>query len=73
MSDVNKLIFANPEWLWLLSAVVAIPIVYLLLRLYRSRKLKSFGNVAVLKALMPDYSGARGWIKITLFSSLAWP
>ena len=68
MSDVNKLIFANPEWLWLLSAVVAIPIIYLLLRLYRNSKLKSFGNVAVLKSLMPDYSGARGWIKITLFS-----
>lgn len=68
MSDVNKLIFANPEWLWLLSAVVAIPIIYFLLRLYRNRKLKSFGNVAVLNSLMPDYSGARGWIKITLFS-----
>ena len=68
MSDVNKLIFANPEWLWLLSAVVAIPFIYFLLRLYRNRKLKSFGNVAVLNSLMPDYSGARGWIKITLFS-----
>ena len=68
MSDINKLIFANAEWLWLLLAVVAIPIIYLLLRLYRRRKLKNFGNVAVLNTLMPDYSGARGWIKITLFS-----
>ena len=68
MSDMNKFIFANPEWLWLLLAVVAIPIIYLFLRLYRRRKLKSFGNVAVLNSLMPDYSGARGWIKIILFS-----
>ena len=68
MSEVNKLIFANPEWLWLLLAIVAIPIIYLLLRLYRSRKLRNFGNVAVLKSLMPDYSGVRGWIKIILFS-----
>ena len=68
MSDVNMFIFANPEWLWLLLAVVAIPIIYLLLRLYRKSKLKSFGNVAVLNTLMPDYSGARGWIKIALFS-----
>ena len=68
MSDTNMFIFANPEWLWLLLAVVAIPIIYLLLRLYRKRKLKSFGNVAVLNSLMPDYSGVRGWIKITLFS-----
>lgn len=68
MSDVNMFIFANPEWLWLLLAVVAIPIIYLLLRLYRKSKLKSFGNVAVLNTLMPDYSGVRGWIKIALFS-----
>ncbi len=68
MSDVNIFIFANPEWLWLLLAVVAIPIIYLLLRLYRKRMLKRFGNVAVLNSLMLDYSGARGWIKITLFS-----
>lgn len=68
MSDVNIFIFANPEWLWLLLAVVAIPIIYLLLRLYRKHRLKGFGNVAVLSGLMPDYSGARGWIKIVLFS-----
>ena len=68
MSDVNIFIFANPEWLWLLLAVVAIPIIYLLLRLYRKHRLKDFGNVAVLSGLMPDYSGARGWIKIVLFS-----
>ena len=68
MSDVNIFIFANPEWLWLLLAVVAIPIIYLLLRLYRKHRLKDFGNVAVLSGLMPDYSGVRGWIKIVLFS-----
>ena len=68
MSDTNMFIFANPEWLWLLFAVVAIPIIYLLLRLYRKRKLRSFGNVVVLNSLMPDYSGVRGWIKISLFS-----
>lgn len=68
MRDVNKFIFANPEWLWLLLAVVAIPIIYFLLRLYRNRKLRSFGNVGVLNTLMPDYSGVRGWVKVVLFS-----
>ncbi|MBO5889829.1 MAG: VWA domain-containing protein [Alistipes sp.] len=61
-------IFAKPEWLWLLLAVVAIPVMYLMLRLYRRSKIKRFGNAATLQSLMPNYNGVRGWIKIALFS-----
>lgn len=68
MSDVNIFIFAKPEWLWLLLAVVAIPVMYLMLRLYRRSKIKRFGNAATLQSLMPNYNGVRGWIKIALFS-----
>lgn len=68
MSDVNIFIFAKPEWLWLLLAVVAIPVIYLMLRLYRRSKIKRFGNAATLQSLMPNYNGLRGWIKIALFS-----
>ena len=68
MSDVNIFIFSNPEWLWLLLAVVAIPVIYLMLRLYRRSKIKRFGNVVTLQSLMPNYNGVRGWIKIALFS-----
>ena len=68
MSDVNIFIFAKPEWLWLLLAVVAIPLVYLLLRLYRRSKIRRFGNAATLQSLMPEYNGVRGWIKIALLS-----
>ena len=68
MNESNIFIFAKPEWLWLLLAVVAIPLVYLLLRLYRRRKISRFGNVATLQSLMPEYNGVRGWIKIALFS-----
>ncbi len=68
MNELNIFIFAKPEWLWLLLAVVAIPLVYLLLRLYRRRKISRFGNVATLQSLMPEYNGVRGWIKIALFS-----
>lgn len=68
MSDVNIFIFAKPEWLWLLLAVVAIPVIYLMLRLYRRSKIKRFGNAATLQSLMPNYNGVRGWIKIALFS-----
>lgn len=68
MSDLNIFIFAKPEWLWLLLAVVAIPVIYLMLRLYRRSKIKRFGNAATLQSLMPNYNGVRGWIKIALFS-----
>ena len=68
MNELNIFIFAKPKWLWLLLAVVAIPLVYLLLRLYRRRKISRFGNVATLQSLMPEYNGVRGWIKIALFS-----
>lgn len=68
MNELNIFIFAKPEWLWLLLAVVAIPLVYLLLRLYRRGKIRRFGNVATLQSLMPEYNGVRGWIKIALFS-----
>ncbi|MBR4029047.1 MAG: VWA domain-containing protein [Alistipes sp.] len=61
-------IFAKPEWLWLLLAVVVIPALYLTLKLYRRRKLRRFGEEATLQSLMPDYNGVRGWIKIILFS-----
>lgn len=68
MSELNIFIFAKPEWLWLLLAVVAIPLVYLLLKLYRRRKIRRFGNEATLQSLMPEYNGVRGWVKILLFS-----
>ena len=68
MNELNIFIFAKPEWLWLLLAVVAIPLVYLLLRLYRRSKIKRFGNAVTLQSLMPEYNGVRGWIKIALFS-----
>lgn len=68
MSELNIFIFAKPEWLWLLLAVVAIPLVYLLLKLYRRRKIRRFGNEATLQSLMPEYNGVRGWIKISFFS-----
>lgn len=68
MNELNIFIFAKPEWLWLLLAVVVIPAIYLTLKLYRRRKLRRFGEEATLQSLMPDYNGVRGWIKIILFS-----
>ena len=43
-------------------------VAYALLTLWTKRKLRRFGNKATLRELMPDYSAARGWIKISLFA-----
>lgn len=71
MVKTNIFTFGAPEWLWLLIVVAALPIVYWLLRLYARHKLSRFGNVTTLRRLMPDYSSARGWIKIALLTLAA--
>ena len=68
MVKSNIFTFGAPEWLWLLIVVAALPLLYLLLRLYAGRKLRKLGNVATLRRLMPDYSSQRGWIKISLLT-----
>lgn len=68
MVKTNIFTFGAPEWLWLLIVVAALPIIYWMLRLYARRKLGKMGNVATLQRLMPDYSTARGWIKISILS-----
>ncbi len=61
--------FASPDALWLLLIV---PLMFMLhwgLLVYRRRKLSRLGNAMTLKELMPDYSEARGWIKMSLFAA----
>ena len=64
-------IFGATEWLWLLLVVALLPLIYWLLRVYARRKLSKLGNVVTLGRLMPDYSSARGWIKIALLTLAA--
>ncbi|MBO4455770.1 MAG: VWA domain-containing protein [Bacteroidales bacterium] len=62
------LIFASPVYLWLLLLVPVIPIVYGILRALRARRVRRFGDPALVRQLMPSYSGAKGWVRIILFS-----
>ena len=68
MAEVDIFQFASPAWLWLLSAVVLIPLLYGGLRLYARKKLRRLGNIRTLTTLMPDSSPARGWVKIAFLS-----
>lgn len=68
MNEIGIFEFAAPERLWWLCLVSIIIVAYALMTLWTKHKLRRFGNKATLRELMPDYSAARGWIKISLFA-----
>lgn len=61
------LIFAESKYLFLLLLVPVIPIVYGALRIMRKRRLSKLGDPALVSALMPSWSGPKGWWRIILF------
>jgi len=61
------LIFANSAYLWLLLLVPVLPVVYALLRVLRTRRIRAFGDEALVRQLMPSWSGAKGWVRIVLW------
>lgn len=62
------MIFANPKFLILLLLVPVIPVVYAILRRLRLLRIRRFGDEQLVKELMPSWSGAKGWVRIVLFS-----
>ena len=62
------LYFANAYYLWLLLLVPVIPAVYAVVRRLRLKRLRRFGEEKLVNALMPSWSGAKGWWRIVLFT-----
>ena len=62
------LYFADPYFLYLLLLVPVIPVVYALVRRRRRRLLDRFGDRDLVRALMPSWSGAKGWLRIVLLT-----
>lgn len=60
--------FAQYRYLLLLLLVPLIPVVYAIVMRLRLRRVRSFGDEALVKELMPSYSRAKGWVRIILFS-----
>ena len=61
------LIFAQYRFLWLLLLVPLLLLGYGALRQLRERRIRRFGDEALVKQLMPSYSGAKGWVRVVLF------
>ncbi len=62
------MIFANPKFLILLLLVPLIPVAYAVKRRLRLSRIRRFGDEELVKELMPSRSGAKGWVRIVLFS-----
>ena len=58
--------FANPHMLWLLLAVVLLVVVFMAARMLRGKALKRFGNIRLLRPLMPGVSNGKLNLKFVL-------
>ena len=61
------LMFARAHFLWLLLLIPVILLGYALLRRGRRRRVRRFGEEELVDALMPAWSGAKGWWRTVLF------
>lgn len=61
------LIFAEHRFLLLLILVPLMPLLYALVRWLRKNRLSRVGDPALVKQLMPSWSGAKGWVRLVLF------
>ena len=62
------LYFAKPIFLYLLLLVPLIPAGYGLLRYFRRKRIRKFGDETLVRELMPSWSGTKGWVRIVLFA-----
>ena len=58
--------FGNPNALYLLLLIPLVLAIFVLARRTRQKKLKQYGNIEVLRTLMPDVSAYKPWIKISV-------
>ena len=62
------LYFAQYQYLYLLLLVPLILIGYGVLRVLRRQRVRRFGEEGLVGALMPSWSGAKGWVRTVLFA-----
>jgi len=61
------LLFADYKYLYLLLLIPVFLIGYALLRYFRGRRVKAFGDPALVEQLMPSRSRSKGWVRMVLF------
>lgn len=57
-----------PQYLWLLLLVPLFFVVQVIVNKLRLRRIRRFGDEALVNALMPSYAGAKVWVRLSLYS-----
>ena len=60
-------LFANVKMLFLLLLAPVFPLLYALYRWLRRRRIRRFGDEALVEELMPSASRSKGWVRVVLF------
>ncbi len=60
--------FANAQYLFLVFLIPLFFVIQVVVLKLRARRIRKFGDEELVKALMPSYSKAKAWVRITLFS-----
>ena len=66
--DETVILWARPTLLFLLLLVPLIPVGHGVLEVLRHRRLRRFGEQALVKELMPSHSTSLGWVKCILLT-----
>ena len=61
------LIFGDWKYLYLLLLIPVFLIGYGVIRSLRAKKVKKFGDTALVEQLMPSWSRSKGWVRMALF------
>lgn len=58
----------NPQYIWLLLLVPLFFVVQAFIVRFRRRRIRRFGDEELVKALMPSYSAAKVWLRLSFFA-----
>ena len=60
--------FANAQYLLLLLLIPFFFLIQAMVLKFRTRRIRKFGDEALVKQLMPSYSKAKVWVRLSMFS-----
>ena len=62
------MIFAEPKYLMLLLLIPVFFVIQALVLKFRAKRIRRFGDQALVEKLMPSYSKAKVWLRLSLFA-----
>lgn len=62
------MILSQPQYMWLLLLVPVFYLVQFAVLKLRQRRIRRFGDEALVKALMPSYARGKVWVRLTFFA-----